>query len=163
MRFIRNLFYSKILLKFYFPQKQLSQIENFITESESKHRAEICFVAESSLNFKQLLRGINSRERAIEIFSEKRVWDTEENSGVLLYLLLADKKIEIIADRGVNRHVGESKWAEICEQISIEFQKKEYSTGVLIALKEISYLLEKYYPIKELNKKNELSNKPIIL
>ena len=123
-RFLRHSFTTKSLLKKTFPKKTLESIELVIGESEKRHSAQVCFSAEASLSVGDLFRQKTSRERALEVFSLQRVWDTEDNSGVLLYLLLADKKIEIIADRGISRKVESGIWVEICKHIEENFKKR---------------------------------------
>src|SRR3990172_1057838 len=91
-------------------QRALDAIERTIRETETRHDGQIRFAVEAALDLSPLLAGQAARERAVGVFSELRVWDTEHNNGVLIYLLLADRDVEIIADRGVHRHVGADEW-----------------------------------------------------
>lgn len=161
-RTIKHLFYPGWWLRRDFPAQQLNNIEASIKTSESKHSGEIRFAIESSLPLKALLRDEPAQERAIEVFSLLRVWDTENNNGVLIYLLLADKKVEITADRNINNVVKQAEWNRICHQMEQAFQAKQFGQGISIGVEEISTLLEQYFPVEK-NDKDELSNKPVIL
>jgi hypothetical protein len=101
---------SRWQLRRYFPEKSLQAIEQTIKLSETRHLGEIRFAVEASLDGAPLFRDQSSRERAINLFSELRIWDTEHNNGVLIYLLLADKRVEIIADRGIHTKTGNAEW-----------------------------------------------------
>jgi uncharacterized membrane protein len=108
-----------------------------------------------------LFRGIDARERAIEVFSELRVWDTEENTGVLIYLLLADHDVEIVCDRGINARVAHEKWEAICRRMEKQFARGEFEPGVLAGIREVSALLVQHFPTTGGNL-DELSNAPIM-
>lgn len=145
-----------------FTPATLAKIEAAIKESESRHYGEIRFVVESGLHLTALLRGTTARERAVELFSQLRVWDTEQNSGTLIYLLLADRDIEIIADRGIATHVDTAAWEEICQQMEQRFRQGEFEAGVLEGIRAISELLTQHFPAPPGNI-NELSDKPVVL
>lgn len=123
---------------------------------------ELRFVVEPGLDWPELFSGVTSRERALEVFSSLRVWDTEHNSGVLIYLLLADHKVEIIADRGINARVNESEWVKICHDMESKFRTGDFEKGVLCGISAISTLLLKHYPSQEHNP-NDLPDHPTIL
>lgn len=161
-RTIKHLFYPGWWLRRDFPAKALAQIESAIKASELKHSGEIRFAIESSLPLKALWRDESNKERAIEIFSLLKVWDTEDNNGVLIYLLLADKKVEITADRNINKLVGHEEWQRVCNLMQESFRLNCFGDGSEKGIKEIGALLEKHFPLKN-NDKNELPNKPIIL
>ncbi len=161
-RLIKHLFYPGWWLKRDFPKSALAKIETAIAASESHHSGEIRFAIESSLPLKALWRNELMHERAIEVFSLLRVWDTENNNGVLIYLLLADHKVEITADRNINKKVGESEWQRICGIMEEYFKAGKFSEGSVKGIEEIDLLLNKHFPIKE-GDKNELSNKAVIL
>ena len=113
MRILKHLCMPSWWSKRAFPAGTMQKIETAIRQGESRHYGEICFVIEASLHLYPLLRGVTARDRAIELFSQLRVWDTEHNSGILIYLLLADRNVEIIADRGITRPVGNATWENI--------------------------------------------------
>ena len=144
------------------PAATLGRIERAIEQSESQHRGEIRFAAEAALEASTLLSGQSARERALEVFSLLRVWDTEENNGVLIYLLLADRDVEIVADRGINARVPAAHWEQICRRMEAAFAKGEFEQGVAAGIEEISRLLARYYPPRP-GDRNELSDRPTIL
>ena len=144
------------------PDATLARIERAIAESEAQHRGEIRFAAEAALEASALLSGQTARERALEVFSLLRVWDTEENSGVLIYLLLAERDVEIVADRGINARVPAAQWESICRRMEAAFAKGEFEQGVVAGIEEVSLLLARYYPPRP-GDRNELSDRPTIL
>ncbi len=161
-RIIKHLFYPGWWLRRDFPRDALAKIEAAIAKSESHHSGEIRFAIESSLPLKALWRDEPMLERAVEVFSLLRVWDTEENNGVLIYLLLADHKVEITADRSINKKVGQQEWQRICNLMEKYYKANDFGNGAVKGIEEIDLLLTKHFPIKN-NDKNELSNKPVIL
>ncbi len=161
-RTIKHLFYPAWWLRRDFPVNELTKIESAIKLSESKHSGEIRFAIEGSLPFKALWNDEATHERSIEVFSLLRVWDTEDNNGILIYLLLADQKVEITADRDINKVVGQAEWQRICGLMEAEFRTGRFGDGAVKGILEIGTLLEKHFPIKH-DDKNELSNKPVIL
>src|SRR5882757_9715776 len=105
-----------------FPQNVLDRIEQAIKQSETTHSGQVRFVVEGALDGAPLFRDQPARERALDIFSQLRIWDTAHNSGVLIYLLLADRDVEIVADRGIDAKVGADKWEEICKEMETQFR-----------------------------------------
>ncbi len=144
------------------PTSMLDNIETAIADSETCHYGELRFVVETHLSFNALMRRMSARERAIELFSQLRVWDTEQNSGVLIYLLLADRDIEIIADRGIHQQVGSEAWEAICQQMEHQFRQQQFEAGVIDGAQAISKLLTQHFPAAA-NNINELPNRPIVL
>lgn len=145
-----------------FPARVLQAIEAEITASETSHNGELRFVIETTLPFSALWRGMSGRTRAIEVFSHLRVWDTEANSGVLIYLLLADHDIEIIADRGITARVDQREWDQIAKTMEQNFREGEFEQGVLAGIRAITHLLARHFPPGGDNP-NELSNQPVLL
>jgi uncharacterized membrane protein len=144
------------------PQSTLDAIEKAIGESEAGHRGELRFAAEGSLEGAALLAGQSARERAIEVFSLLRVWDTEENNGVLIYLLLADHDIEIVADRGINARVGPGEWERICRTMEQALARGAYAEGIVAGIREVSALIARHYPPRS-GDRDELPNVPVRL
>jgi uncharacterized membrane protein len=124
----------------------MRRIESAIRQSEARHGGEIRFAVEAALDPLAVWRGMTARERAIEVFSELRVWDTEGNNGVLVYLLLADRDVEIVADRGVDRRFGGAEWEEICRAMERHFAAGRYEEGVLAGIAHIGAHLERHFP-----------------
>lgn len=145
-----------------FPQATLDAIEAAIHESETGHSGEIRFVIENSLPGIQVLRGMSGRERAIEMFSNLRVWDTEHNSGVLVYLLLADHDIEIVADRGIAARVDHAAWEAVAQTMEAAFRQGDFERGALEGVRQISELLAQNFPPSGHNP-DELANRPVIV
>ncbi|MHB0985443.1 MAG: TPM domain-containing protein [Sulfuricella sp.] len=145
-----------------FPARTMRAIEGAISESESTHYGEIRFAVEAALDPVSLIRGKSARERAVELFSELRVWDTERNNGVLVYLLLADRDVEIVADRGIHRDVGLPGWEEICREMEQAFRQGRFEEGALAGISAISRHLARHYPAAGANE-NELPDQPLVL
>src|SRR6516162_1765006 len=97
-----------------FPASALEAIHQAITAGEQRHSGQVRFAIEHASPLRDLWRGRSSRDRAHDAFAHLRVWDTEHNSGVLIYMLLADRAIEIVADRGIAARVPQSEWQTIC-------------------------------------------------
>jgi uncharacterized membrane protein len=132
-------------------------------QAESGHEGEIRFAVEASLNTLPLLRGQSARERGLEVFSQLRVWDTEHNNGVLIYLLLADRDVEIIADRGIHRRAGDEKWEAICREMEAAFREGQFEAGVIAGIHAVGNQLREYFSVKRESRANELSDSPVIL
>jgi uncharacterized membrane protein len=143
-----------------FPAPALRNIEAVIRATEKTHAGEIRFAVESALGTASLLRGTSARERALEIFSRLRVWDTAHNNGVLIYLLLADRDVEIVADRGVHEKVGTEEWERICRQMEDHFRAGRFEEGVTAGIRAIGAQLQRHYPGGD---KNELPDAPVVL
>ncbi|MGQ0578994.1 MAG: TPM domain-containing protein [Betaproteobacteria bacterium] len=144
------------------PRGALLRIEHAIAASESRHCGQIRFAVENALDLQALLRGESARERAIEAFAALRVWDTEHNNGVLIYLLLADRDVEIVADRGIHEKVGNRAWEEVCREMEVAFRQGRFEVGLLGGIARVSRILETYFPGQALGP-NELPDRPVVL
>ncbi|MEO6422600.1 MAG: TPM domain-containing protein, partial [Candidatus Nitrotoga sp.] len=145
-----------------FPPHSLHAIEQAIQEAEAKHAGQVRFAVEASLDFDALWHKQTASERAIDVFSQLRVWDTEHNNGVLIYLLLADCDVEIVADRGIHTKLGKACWQEICLEMESVFRQGKFEAGVIKGVHAVSSNLQRYFPKKSISV-NELPNKPIVL
>lgn len=145
-----------------FPRQTLSAIEQAIKASESAHTGEIRFVVEGALDGAPLFTGQSARERAIDVFSQLRIWDTEHNNGVLIYLLLADRDVEIVADRGIHAKVGLEEWEKICRAMETAFKQANYEGGVVRGIQAVTQHLIEHFPASGTGQ-NELSDKPVVL
>lgn len=161
-RFLRHVFCPHFRTESFFSRNSLLAIEDSIRRIEATHQGEIVFAVEASLSLRDLRRGLSARERAVEVFSDLRVWDTELNNGVLLYLLLADKDIEIVADRGVMRRADPTIWQKICSEIESCFRNRQFEQGVLTGIRLIGEQLAAHYP-GDGGARSELSNRPVLL
>ena len=140
----------------------MNAIEKAIKASESAHIGEIRFAVEGALHSIPLFKGQSARERAIEVFSQLRVWDTEHNNGVLIYLLLADRNVEIVADRGIHAKVDSNDWEKICRAMEADFKQANFKDGVVRGIQAIAQHLAEHFPTHG-NGRNELPNKPVVL
>ena len=145
-----------------FPATAMATIEREIRATETTHQGEIVFAVQGSLDFWRLVHGTSARERSIEVFSELRVWDTEHNNGVLIYLLLADRDVEIVADRGIHVRCGADAWEEICRRMEAEFRAGHFEVGVILGVRAIGEHLARHFPGDDSNP-NELGDKPVII
>ncbi|WP_211453251.1 TPM domain-containing protein [Collimonas antrihumi] len=145
-----------------FTAATLKAIQQKIAEGEITHRAEVKMIVEGSLSLPAVLNGVTSRNRAHELFSHYRIWDTEENVGVLLYVNLADHKVEIIVDRAIGRATKSAEWQAVCKTMTKEFANGAFHDSTLAALEQMNALLTQHFPDQD-RKKNELSDKPLVL
>ncbi len=145
-----------------FGPSALSNIERAISASEAVHGGQVRFVVEGSLDGVSLLKGQTARQRAIEVFSLLRVWDTEHNNGLLIYLLLADRAVEIVADRGIDRYVGSDEWHQVCQQMQGAFKDSNFENGVLGGIQAVTKHLVSHFPAGA-PRENELSDQPVVL
>jgi uncharacterized membrane protein len=145
-----------------FPKPALGAIERAIAASEASHRGELRFVVEAGLPLSALWRGQSPRARALELFSTLRVWDTGQNSGVLIYLQLIDRRVEIVADRGIDARVGPEFWSAVCRRMEQAFREERFEAGSLAALAEITGALSEHFPPSGDNP-NELPDTPLVL
>jgi uncharacterized membrane protein len=145
-----------------FPSAAMARIERAVKESEMLHGGQVRVAVESSLDIGALMRKQTARERALDVFSELRVWDTRDNCGVLLYLLLADHDVEIVADRGIAERVSQSQWENICQEMEIEFRAGHFETGLLRGVKRVSALLALHFPASG-ERNDKLPDRPTLL
>ncbi|MGZ8253080.1 MAG: TPM domain-containing protein [Methylophilaceae bacterium] len=161
-RFFRHLLSTPWHVSRHFSKAALYNIEQAIKQSESTHSGEIRFVVEADLHPLAILQKKQPRARAIELFSQLQIWDTAANNGVLIYLLMADRDVEIIADRGIHAHVGAEGWESVCKAMEAKFRQGEFEAGVLLGIAQITTLLQQHFPASGSND-NELSDSPLIL
>ncbi len=161
-RILKHLLMTEWQVRQAFPHETLAGIKNAIQASESAHGGEIRFAVEGALHSAALLRGRSARERAIEVFSQLHVWDTEHNNGVLIYLLLADRAVEIIADRGVHVKVGGPEWEAICRTMEAALKQAKYQEGVVTGIEAVAQHLTRHFPGRG-GRRNELPDAPVVL
>lgn len=162
IRFFNHLVSNPWQVKRHFSEAALRHIEQAIAASEKNHAGEIRFVVEAGLHPFEILNKQTPKKRALELFGQLNIWDTELNSGVLIYLLLADRDVEIVADRGIHRHVGNEGWENICQTMEAMFRRGEFEAGVLLGIEKIGAILAQHSVLVGANR-NEISNKPFIL
>lgn len=161
-RVLQNIFSAWFKRSRWFPPATISQIHDVIAAGELGHGGEICFAVESRYSILSVLAGLNSRVRANQLFSQLRVWDTQDNSGVLLYLQLAERRVEIIADRGIAARVDHVEWQAICDQFSQDIAAGPADVAVLSCIAKINALLTLHFPMGADNPR-ELPDQPILL
>jgi uncharacterized membrane protein len=144
-----------------FPRDALAAIGNAIEAAESAHVGELRFAVEGALPGAALFHGLSPRARALEVFSLLRVWDTEHNNGVLIYLLLADRDVEIVADRGVHAKVGARGWEPICREMERAFARGDYLAGVVDGIEAVAHHLRTHFPAR--GSTQELPDEPVVL
>jgi hypothetical protein len=161
-RIVKHLFAPHWIATRAFPRRTLDTIEAAIRASEKTHAGELRFAVEAGLHLWPLLHGQTTRQRAQEVFSGLRVWDTEHNSGVLIYVQLVDRRIEVIADRGISAKVPQHDWDAICRRMEAAFRERRFEQGVLKAIGEITVLLSQHFP-PPANEHDELPARPVVL
>jgi uncharacterized membrane protein len=161
-RFLRHIFATQRQTHQCFPAAALARIEAAITASEIKHNGQIRFIVETALSPLALYEKQTAQQRALEIFSLFGVWDTENNNGVLLYLLMADRDFEIIADRQIHAKAGQAYWEQTCAEMQALLKEGQFEQGVLLGIQRISAMLEKHFP-EDVITPNELPDKPLII
>jgi uncharacterized membrane protein len=145
-----------------FSQDVLKRIERAIKAGEATHCGQVRFVVEGALDGAPLFRNQSARSRALDVFSHLRIWDTEHNNGVLIYLLLADRDVEIVADRGIDAQVGTAGWRKICREMETAFGRGEFEAGVIGGIEAVSRELAKHFP-PTAHGRNELPDKPVVM
>ena len=161
-RLLRHLFCDQRTTRRAFPRESLARIEAKVAAGEDRHAGEIRVAIEDSLSLGRVWSGMRPRERAVEIFSALRVWDTEANNGVLIYLLLADHAVEILADRAASRAIDEAQWREISDALVAACRRGEFAEGTLAAVERIDALLARVFPAGDHNP-DELPNRPVLI
>lgn len=161
-RIVKHLFVTDRQVKRAFPRSALNAIEKAIKTSESEHTGEIRFAIEGALDGVPLFKGQTSRERALDVFSQLRVWDTRHNTGLLIYLLLADRTVEVVADRGIHDEVGTQEWEKICKSMQTAFRQSNFEGGVIAGVQAVTQHLKAHFPTDG-SDRNELSDKPVIV
>ena len=146
MRWLHHLFLDQLALSSAFPKSALAAIGRAVAEQEKRHRGELRVVIEGGLPVQALVLGRTARQRAEQLFVRYGVANTKEASGVLIYLLIADRRVEILADRGIHERVGETAWEAICGEMQRRFASGNYEEGVIAGLAAASDLLARHFP-----------------
>ena len=157
-----NLFAGWFRLSQWFPAATMRRIRDAIAEGERRHAGELCLAIEARYSIWAVLGGLQPRQRAQQVFSLLRVWDTEGNSGVLLYLQLAERRVELVADRGIAARVEAARWRAICTDFASDMNTMAADQAVLRCLEQINLLLTAHFPADEDNPR-ELPDEPVVL
>jgi uncharacterized membrane protein len=161
-RTLRHLLTSARRTRAYFNATVLAEIEAAIGAAEAQHDGEIRFAIETALPWASLRHQLTPRARALEVFARLHVWDTQANNGVLIYVLRADRAVEIIADRGINERVTAAEWEAVCREVESHYQAGRYEAGSRAAVAGVARLLAQHFPAAR-SSGNELPNQPILL
>jgi hypothetical protein len=143
-----------------FPERVLGAIEAAIRAAEKNHGGEIRFAIEGDLPTLDVLRRCSPRERALQVFAHLGVWDTHANNGVLIYVLYADRDVEIVADRGFNNLVSSEEWTRVCSKMETLFRAGDFERGVAEGIAAVSHLIARHFPTTD---RNELPDRPVML
>ncbi len=162
IRFVRHLFAARWNTRRRFPPAVLAAIETAIREVESRHAGEIRFAVETALDVPELWHGLASRHRAAHVFAQLGIWDTAQNNGVLIYVLLADRVVEIVADRGIAALIQQTEWDEICREVERQFRAGRFMEGSVAAVQAVGRLLARHFPAPRRDA-DELPNQPVLL
>jgi len=158
----KHLLQHRWLARRAFPRQVLANIEQAIKAGEATHAGQVRFVVEGALDGAPLFRNQAARERALDLFSQLRIWDTADNNGVLIYLLLADRDVEIIADRGIDAKVGAAGWGNICREMEADFASGRFESGAIKGVEAVSRQLAAYFPPQN-PAPNELPDAPVVI
>jgi uncharacterized membrane protein len=161
-RIAKHLLHHDWWVRRYFPPNVLAAIEVAIKAGEATHSGQVRFVVEGALHGAPLFRNQPARERALDIFSKLRIWDTTHNNGVLIYLLLADRNVEIVADRGIDAKVGAAGWEKICAEMESDFRTRDFERGVIKGIEAVSRLMAQHFPARG-GGRNELPDAPVVI
>ena len=162
MRGLRHLHFGSRHVRRVLPDSALTQIEQAIAQGEAEHSAEIRFVIEASLGWRRVWNKLFSRERALELFAQLHVWDTQQNNGLLLYVLLADQKVELIVDRAAAMVISEAEWQAVCRDLTAAYKADRHLNGTLQAIRTIHALLRPHFA-PQVRNPNELPDRPLVL
>jgi uncharacterized membrane protein len=163
-RWLRHWFKTPYAVRRAFGEAALERIQRAIADSENAHAGEIRFAVEAALPWSYLKRDAPARERAAMVFAKLRVWDTEQNNGVLIYVELADHSIEIVADRGIAQHVAQAEWDAICLAMRDHFRAGRFEQGTVEAVHAVGALLARHFPLGTGERNpNELPDRPALL
>jgi len=146
LRALRHLIATPGRAKKLFEHATLLRIQEEIVRGEALHRGDVRLVVESALPLRKVWRGMTTRQRALDLFGTFRVWDTEEDNGVLLYVNLADRALEVIADRAASRQTGDQHWLFACQLAQEAFKRGDFEAGVIAALDAINRAMANAFP-----------------
>lgn len=161
-RWLKNILTTPLATRRRFTAQVLRDIETAITEVEHRHAGEVRFVVETALDLSRLYARCTARERAIEQFSALRVWDTEHNNGVLVYVLFSEHRVEIVADRGIAARVSQDEWNAVCADVECAYRQGDFGAGSVGAIEGVGRLLAKHFPAAG-GDLDEQPNRPLVL
>ena len=162
LRMARHLATTATRTRLLFSPSVCQRIETAITEAERQHCGEIRFAVETALPMPRVMSGLTPRARALQLFAQLHVWDTEANNGVLIYVLRADRAIEIMVDRGISARTPDVEWQALAREAETHFRSGRYADGALAAIDGVARVLSRHFPRHD-SGPNELPNQPVLL
>jgi uncharacterized membrane protein len=162
LRLLRHITTTRWSTRRHFPQGVRDAIEQAIGECEARHGGEIRFVVETSFDLPELWRGLTAHQRALQVFGQFGVWDTVHNNGVLIYVLMADHVVEIIADRGIASRIQQNEWEAVCRQMQHHYREGRFRDGSIVGILGVGALLGRHFPGKAASD-NAPPNQPVLL
>jgi len=162
-RLLANLLEGWFQLRRRFPPELLDDMAAAIADGERMHLGEVRFAIESRLPARLAWEGMEVRARAQQVFGQLGVWDTEHNCGVLIYLLMSEHRIEIVADRGIARRVKPEEWTAVCDDMRASFAAGQWRAGALQGITQVHALLAKHFPSHGRQRPDELPDQPVLL
>ena len=145
-----------------FPPDSLARIAEAISAGEQRHRGELRLIVEHAMPADAIWADLSNRQRAIALFAEYGVWDTEENCGVLIYVNLADQKVDIVVDRNIGRKIAPATWQQVCRTMTAGFARGDFQASTLAAIEQVNALLAAQFPAAGA-RSNELPDQPVVL
>jgi len=161
-RLLRHLATTRFSTRRHFPRPVLAAIEQAIRECETRHAGEIRFVVETAFDIPELWHDLAPRQRALQLFGQLGVWDTAHNNGVLIYVLMADRVVEIVADRGIAARVAQAEWGSVCRQMEHHYREGRFREGSVAGVLGVGAILGRHFP-GEGGGANELPDQPVLL
>jgi len=161
-RSLRHLLTTHWATRRRFNAKVLAQIEAAVQQVESRHAGEIRFAVETAFELPELWHEVTPRQRALQVFGQLGVWDTEGNNGVLIYVLMADRDVEIVADRGIAARVSQAQWDAVCRAMEDAFRRGDFAAGSIAGVAGVGQLLQQHFPSRG-GDRDELPNQPVLL
>ncbi len=162
LRTLRHLFATRWGTRRRFPDATLGAIEAAVRDVEARHAGEIRFAVETALDLPELWLGVGAKERALQVFGHLGVWDTEGNNGVLIYVLVADRDVEIVADRAIARRTSQAEWDAISREIEDHYRTGRFEAGSIAGVQAVGRLLARHFPSQG-GDRDEQPNQPILL
>lgn len=161
-RMWRHMATTTAVAKRAFPPATLDAITAAVTAGEQTHRGEVRLVVEKSMPIAAVREGVTNRQRALAMFAECGVWDTADNCGVLIYINLAERKVDIVADRGIDSRIDASTWQSVCDTMTAGFAQGNFYDSTLAAIDRVNALLRQHFPAQG-SRPNELPDRPVMM
>lgn len=163
LRMLRHLCTWRWRTRTLFDARALEQIQGACATAEAAHQGEIRFAVETALPLRAIWHRLSPRARALQVFAQLHIWDTHHNNGVLIYVLRADRSVEIIADRGINAQVSDAEWQAVCRDVEAHYRVGRYVEGSVAAVTGVARLIARHFPAGVAEDTQDLPNQPVLL